>query len=186
MLTRGAPLSPTHPTRAGRAGRPHRRLLWLDVSDPGRPTLVWHDGDAQAPGRVKSKDRLPLVDILDIRAGRQGDVLKRSGRDEDAGKYMTFASEGRTLDIEAPSGEGRDWLFKKFADLFQAYATAQQEGLSGDEITTRVMTLMDVEPAARAEEARQRAAAAAAAAAGTSRKAKRGGAALPFAGSARV
>lgn len=169
---------------AGRQGRPHKRLLWLDVSEPASPVLVWHEGDTQAPARVKDKDRLSLVEIVDIRAGRQGDVLKRSGREEDADKYMTFAGEARTLDIEAPSGAARDWLFKKFADLFQAYATAQQEGLGGDAITGRVADIMDREPAAREEEARRRAAASVAVSSG-----KRGGGAkaakrTPFGGGA--
>lgn len=142
------------------------------MSEPASPVLVWHEGDVQAPGRVKDKDRLSLVEIVDIRAGRQGDVLKRSGREEDADKYMTFAGEARTLDIEAPSGAARDWLFKKFADLFQAYATAQQEGHTGDAISARVADIMDREPAAREEEARRRAAASVAAASAS----KRGGA----------
>ena len=117
--------------------------MWLDITVPRSPVLVWQDGDRRDPDRVKDKDRLPLVEIVDIRAGRASDVLEKSGKSAHADVYMVFAAEGRTLDIEAPTPEGRDWLFRRFADLFQAYALAQREGLVGDRITLRVMKLMD-------------------------------------------
>lgn len=128
---------------AGRYGRPHRRLLWLDVSSPSDPILVWHEGDSRQPGRVKEKDRLRLIDIVDIRAGRVGAVLMRSGTEEEAGKYISFSGETRTLDMELPSVEARDFVFKKFADMFQAYATAQIEKLNGDAVTLRVAAIVD-------------------------------------------
>ena len=93
--------------------------------------------------RVKDKDRLALIDILDIKAGQASAPLRRSGRPQHAERYLSFTAEERTFDVEAPSAEGRDWLFKKFADLFQAYATAKIEGQQGDNITLRVSELMD-------------------------------------------
>lgn len=105
--------------------------------------LVWQDSDRKDPGRVKDKDRLPLVEINDIRQGRSGEVLKRSGNDKDADKYMTFSGKDRTLDVEAPSREGKEWLFAKFDALFQAYLVALQEGRQGDDITARVADIMD-------------------------------------------
>jgi hypothetical protein len=131
------------PLLAGRYGRPHRRLLWLDISDAGDPILVWQEGEARNPGRVKDKDKLRLIDILDIRAGRVGPVLERSGKEDDATRYISFSGEARTLDIELPTPECRDFIFKKFADLFQAYATAQLEHLTGDNITMRVAAIVD-------------------------------------------
>jgi len=70
-------------------------------------------------------------------------VLQRSGRDEDAGRYISFCSEGRTLDVELPTPEAREFVFKKFADLFQAYATAQIERLQGDAANLRVAAIVD-------------------------------------------
>ena len=130
---------------AGRQGRPHKRLLWLDISNPTDPTLMWQEGDFVSPERVKEKDRLRLVDIEDVRSGRSTDVLKKSGRDADESKYvsLSFVDGSRTLDMEMPTPEARDWLFKKFAELFQAYATAQTEDLSGDAITLRVADILD-------------------------------------------
>jgi hypothetical protein len=118
--------------------------MWLDISVPHKPELVWQDGDRRDPDRIKEKSRLPLTSIVDIRAGQASDVLERSGKVHDADKYMVFANDsGGSLDVEAPTAEGRDWLFRRFADLFQAYAIAQKERLEGDKITLRVMALMD-------------------------------------------
>jgi hypothetical protein len=128
---------------AGRMGRPHPRLMWLDISDPDKPTLVWHEGNARDPAKVKEKDRLPLIDIIDIKAGRVSPNLQRSGNEKDAGRYMSFNADGRTFDIELPTPECRDWLFKKFADLFQAYANAKMSGLVGDQVTELVLAQID-------------------------------------------
>ena len=124
-------------------GRPHKRLMWLDIESPEHPVLVWQEGDAKNPAKVKDKDRMPLIEIVDIKAGQASAVLQRSGKREDADRYMSFAADNRTLDVEAPTVEGRDWLFKKFADLFQAYATAQMEHLHGDDVTLRVADIID-------------------------------------------
>ena len=128
----------------GRMGRPKRRLLWMDVvTDPANPVLVWHEGDTKDYSKIAPKNRMPLIEIIDIRAGMVGAVFERSGKQEDADKYMCFAGEQRTLDIELQSMEARDWIFKKFSDLFQAYATCQKEKLEGNAITMRVLALMD-------------------------------------------
>jgi hypothetical protein len=124
-------------------GRPHKRLMWLDITSPGEPVLVWQEGEQRNPVKIKEKDRLPLIEIEDIKAGQVSAILQRSGSKNDSDKYMSFTAENRTLDIEAPTPEGRDFLFKKFADLFQAYATAQREKLAGDDITLRVADIMD-------------------------------------------
>jgi hypothetical protein len=124
-------------------GRPHKRILWLDITSASHPVLVWNEGDAKDADKVKDKDRLPLIDIVDIKAGQSSTVLNRSGKKEHADRYMSFAGDARTLDIELPTPEARDWVFKKFADLFQAYATAQLEHLTGDAVTLRVMDIMD-------------------------------------------
>ena len=105
--------------------------------------LVWQEGRSLAADRVKDKDRLPLTQILDIRSGRSTANLKRTGRDADNGRYMSFAAaNNRTLDIELPTQEARDWLFAKFAELFAAYATAKLEGLDGVDVTMRVNDIM--------------------------------------------
>lgn len=127
----------------GRLGRPKRRLLWMDISNPSDPTLVWQEGEVQNIAKVKDKDRMRLIDILDIRAGRVGPVLERSGKEDDASRYISFSGENRTLDVELPTPEAREFVFKKFADLFQAYATAQLEKLSNDAITMRVAAIVD-------------------------------------------
>ncbi len=129
-------------------GAPKKRLMWLDIGDPNAPELVWQDGDVLDRARIKDKDRLSLIDISDIKAGQVSAPLRRSGKAAHAERYLSFTAEGRTLDVEAPSAEGRDWVFKKFADLFQAYATAKIEGRQGDAITLRVSELMDSKPAA--------------------------------------
>ena len=149
------PPSPS-PRSAGRAGAPKRRLLWLDIGDPATPILVWQDGEILDRARVKDKDRLALIDILDIKAGQVSLSLMRSGRPQHAERYLSFTAEERTFDVEAPSPEGRDWLFKKFADLFQAYATAKIEGREGDAITLRVAELMDAPPRKPAAESPRR------------------------------
>lgn len=117
--------------------------MWLDISDPNTPCLVFNDGDTKNPSRVKEKNRIRLIDILDIRMGRVSPVLMRSGNDNDAEKYICFTTETRTLDLEAPTPEGKDFLFRKFSDLFHAYATAQMEKLNGDAITMRVAGIID-------------------------------------------
>jgi len=135
---------PPHlPTFAGRTGFPHRRLLWMDISTPADPIVCWQEGAFADPGRVKEKDRLRLIDILDIKAGRMSPILTRSGTEANAGRYMTFSADPRGLDAELGSVEMRDFVFKKFADLFSAYATAQIEKLKGDAITLRVLGIMD-------------------------------------------
>ena len=100
-------------------GAPKKRLMWLDIGDPNTPVLVWQDGDVLDRARVKEKDRMSLIDIIDIKAGQVSAPLRRSGRAQHAEKYLSFTAEDRTFDVEAPTIEGRDWLFKKFADLFQ-------------------------------------------------------------------
>ncbi len=72
-----------------------------------------------------------------------GAVLERSGNDANASKYISFSCEGRTLDIELPTAEASVFVFKKFADLFHAYATAQTEKLKGEAITIRVAAIID-------------------------------------------
>ncbi len=104
-------------------------------------------------------------------AGKSGEVFARSGKDADAGKYMTFQCEGRTLDCEFPTAEAAAFIFKKFADLFQAYATAQLEKLKGESVSIRVAAIVDggasnkavVVPTPKTVQASARAAAAAAA-----------------------
>jgi hypothetical protein len=115
----------------------------MDITTPGEPTLVWHEGDTKNPAKVKEKDRLRLIDIVDIRSGRVGPVLERSGNENDAGLYVSFSGDSRSLDMEFPTPEARDFVFKKFVDMFQAYATAQVEKLSGDATTMRVAAIVD-------------------------------------------
>ena len=163
---------------AGRKGKPKRRLLWLDVTTPSDPLLVWHDGDAQLRGRVKDKDQLRIVDIGDVKRGRMSEVLARSGREEAAGRYMSFTGPSRTLDVEMPTEEALTWLFDKFIALFHAYAAAHTEQLVGEDITNRVLEIVDLQPvldAAAAEEAERRAAAKV-----LSKSSRRMAAALPF------
>lgn len=136
-------------------GAPKKRLMWLDIGDPNMPVLVWQDGDVLDRARVKDKDRMALIDIIDIKAGQVSAPLRRSGRARDAEKYLSFTAEDRTFDVEAPTIEGRDWLFKKFADLFQAYATAKIEGRQGDSATLRVSELMDLAPGAAAPDSEE-------------------------------
>jgi hypothetical protein len=73
--------------------------------------------------------------------------LQRSGVEEHAGRYISFCSsgekDGRTLDVELSSNEARDFLFRKFADLFQAYATAAIEKRTGDAANLRVAAIVD-------------------------------------------
>jgi len=131
----------------GRLGKPKKRVMFLDISNASDPTLMWHEGDFKEKDKVKAKDCLRLIDIADIRAGRSGAVLQRSGVEENAGRYICFCSsgdkDGRTLDIELPSNEARDFLFRKFADLFQAYATAAIEKRTGDAANLRVAAIVD-------------------------------------------
>jgi hypothetical protein len=101
------------------------------------------DAPNKQVGIVKDKDRIRLVEILNIMAGKQGEVFARSGKDEHAGRYMTFQCEGRTLDCEFPTPEAATFVFKKFAELFQAYATAQTEKLKGEAVTIRVAAIVD-------------------------------------------
>jgi len=72
-----------------------------------------------------------------------GSVFERSGTDANAAKYISFSCEGRTLDIELSTAEAAAFVFKKFADLFQAYATAQIEKLKGEAVTIRVAAIVD-------------------------------------------
>ena len=131
----------------GRLGKPKKRVMFLDISNASDPTLMWHEGDFKEKDKVKAKDCLRLIDIADIRAGRSGAVLQRSGVEEHAGRYICFCSsgekDGRTLDVELPSNEARDFLFRKFADLFQAYATAAIEKRTGDAANLRVAAIVD-------------------------------------------
>jgi hypothetical protein len=121
--------------------------MWLDISNPTDPIVMWADADSRASavarGGSKEKDQLRLIEIIDIRAGRVGNVFMRSGNDADAPLYISFSAEARTLDAEFVTPETRDFVFRKFADLFQAYATAQMEKLRDESITLRVAGIMD-------------------------------------------
>jgi hypothetical protein len=144
----------------GRMGKPHRRLLWFDMSDPSSPHLVWQDTGARNPAKVKAKDRLSLFEINNIMSGRAGAVFQRSGKEEHAGRYLVFSCDRRSLDIEVPSTEAREWLFAKFGELFHAYAATQREGLQGEAITLRLANILDgvgnKVPGARRKAASQR------------------------------
>ena len=107
-------LTPNLRPPAGRSGRPHKRLMWLDITDPADPLLLWQEGSVKALERVKDKDKMRLVEIIDIRAGRVGKVLERSGLDSDADKYISFScprGEATSLDIELPTPEAREFVF---------------------------------------------------------------------------
>jgi hypothetical protein len=127
--------------------------MWLDIIDPDSPCIVWQDGDILDRNRVKLKDRLSLMDIIDIKSGIATPSLRRSGKPQFNDRYMSFCGEERTFDIELPTAEARDWIFKKFADMFQAYATAKQEGLVGDAVTIRVSEIIDRPAKARTNDA---------------------------------
>ena len=109
---------------AGRWGRPHPRLVWLDVSRPECPVLMWQAGEVKGAGGVKATSRVGLAEVVDMKAGLASNVLRRSGRREDADRYLVFDWYTRTLDLEVPSEARRDWLCIKFQDLFKAYAAA--------------------------------------------------------------
>jgi hypothetical protein len=131
---------------AGRAGWPHKRLLWMDISTPADPVLLWADSPVRLdPSEVKDDCKMKLVEIADIKAGRATDVLQRSGSAAEAAKYMSFthAETKRTLDVEFPSAEAAEWAFKKVNLLFNAYYTTQQEKLKDDSITVRVVGIVD-------------------------------------------
>ena len=53
----------------GRFGYPHKRLLWLDISEPSDPILVWGDSATKQSGNEKDKNRIRLVEIVNIVAG---------------------------------------------------------------------------------------------------------------------
>jgi hypothetical protein len=53
----------------GRFGYPHKRLLWLDISEPSDPILVWGDSTTKQNGNEKDKNRIRLVEIVNIVAG---------------------------------------------------------------------------------------------------------------------
>ena len=134
---------PPPPFPTGRRGQPHKRLLFLDITEPTNPYILWQEGASKGHGSVKDKDRIRLVEIITIVAGKSGEVFARSGKDADSGKYMSFQCEGRTLDCEFPTTEAATFIFKKFADLFQAYATAQGEKLKGEAVSIRIAAIVD-------------------------------------------
>lgn len=118
----------------------------MDITAPSDPVLMWADSPTRVdPSEVKDKDKMRLVEIADIKAGRATDVLQRSGNAADAAKYMSFthAETKRTLDVEFPSAEAAEWAFKKVNQLFNAYFTTQQEKLKDDSVTVRVVGIVD-------------------------------------------
>jgi hypothetical protein len=119
--------------------------MWLDISDPLDPTLMWNEGPRKDKGRVKDKDSLRLVEILSIKAGRSTPALQRTGTSANAARYMSFDGEEgtRCLDVEYVSPAAQDFFFKKFHELFQAYAVTQKEKLKGDSVTVRVAGIVD-------------------------------------------
>ena len=119
--------------------------MWLDISNPLDPTLVWAEGARKDVRRVKEKDRLRLVEILSIKGGRSTPALQRTGSDALAARYMSFDGEEgtRCLDVEYVSAAAQEFFFKKFHELFQAYAVTQREKLKGDSVTVRVAGIVD-------------------------------------------
>ncbi len=141
--------------------------MWLDISNPLDPTLVWAEGARKDVRRVKEKDRLRLVEILSIKGGRSTPALQRTGSDALAARYMSFDGEEgtRCLDVEYVSAAAQEFFFKKFHELFQAYAVTQREKLKGDSVTVRVAGIVDGGAPATAAKSPASAASAAAAAA---------------------
>ena len=111
--------------------------MWLDISIPTDPVIMWGDGDER---------RMRLVEIIDISAGRS--ALCCSAR-ADAGQCITFRAEGRSLVVELPCAEAAEFAFKKVNLLLRAYQVTQLEGLQGESVTVRVVGIVDGGEAAR-------------------------------------
>ncbi|KAA0170751.1 hypothetical protein FNF28_01293 [Cafeteria roenbergensis] len=72
----------------GWPARPHKRLVWLDVSDGDNPTLRW---GPEGGGRSGKQSRsLGLRDIQQFAPGISSQILRRYGRSDQAGRYMSF------------------------------------------------------------------------------------------------
>ena len=148
---------------------------------------MWNEGPRKDKSRVKDKDSLRLVEILSIKAGRSTPALQRTGTSANAARYMSFDGEEgtRCLDVEYVSPAAQDFFFKKFHELFQAYAVTQKEKLKGDSVTVRVAGIVDGGAPAVAVKSPTPAPSAAAAARGTGSAAGVGGVGGVGAGAAR-
>lgn len=124
---------------------PHKKVLWLDVSDAMSPGLMWNDPPSRDPMRAK---RLGLFDIQSLNSGICSDRLRRTGKLAKAAQYMSFAKkDNETLDLEFASREDRDWFFTRCNQLFQAFADAYKAGLKGPSVVERARQLMNAHDA---------------------------------------
>lgn len=126
----------------GWPARPHKRLVWLDVSDGDNPTLRW---GPEGGGRSGKQSRsLGLRDIQQFAPGISSQILRRYGRSDQAGRYMSFSTEdGPTLDLEFETEDDQVAFFNHAHAMLSAYAEAFSAGLTGDAVTASVALTMD-------------------------------------------
>jgi len=122
--------------------RPHKRLVWLDASEPRQPAIAW---GVPRRGRDPSTARvIPLLKIESINKGIGSDRLRRSGRASREDCYFTIAGrEGDSLDLEFPSPSEREAFFDGFYAILAAYGEAFTAELQGPAILAHVRHKVD-------------------------------------------
>ena len=101
----------------GRRGWPHARTLWVDATS--EELLLRWMAPGTGPGEAGAKstaaamadgDAVSVGDVTRVTTGQATDVLRRSGRPRDEGRYLSLhLRNGRTLDLEAATEEERQW-----------------------------------------------------------------------------
>jgi len=122
--------------------RPHRRLVWLDVSDPRSPSLMW--GLPRRGRKPASARQVRLLRIESINKGMGSERLRRSGSAERQDCYFTVAGRDSTsLDVEFPSPAAREAFFDGFYAMLAAFGEAYSGDFADDAIVPHVIRKVD-------------------------------------------
>lgn len=121
--------------------KPKHQLVWLDVAEPLQPAFCWGP-PAERAHPVASK-RLGLRNITTLNTGLSSKRLARYGREEDSGRYMTFGSKTRSLDLEFATEADCAHFFERCNTMFRAFAEAIQGGMEGEAVVVHVAQSVD-------------------------------------------
>ena len=100
-----------------RKGRPRKRMMWLSPDADRINTAKVRIMEITTPGQKDAIKGVEVNDIVDIVDGIATDNLKRTGKRARADRYFSIITAERTLDIEAPSAEMKEFLMTRITLL---------------------------------------------------------------------
>jgi hypothetical protein len=100
----------------GRWGRPHNRLIWLDTTGDNL-FLCWGKPDEGI--YAKKATAISLGDVISVQVGMNTKILKSSGKKADESKYWSIITVERSIDLEAPDTDERDFCAIQLSRLMK-------------------------------------------------------------------